>query len=270
MRAIFTFSILISLGLISGFAQSKLLRNAHAHNDYEHDKPLFDALENGFISVEADVYLIGNELFVYHDRPENPSQDRTLEKLYFKPLLEKVQKNGGSVYPNYEDFFYLMIDFKTEGESTYKALKLLLQKYESILSVVEKTSRQMDKPVLVFISGNRPITTMLSEDINMATLDGRPSDLGKGISVEKMPVISQNFNQFSHWNGEGEMPDEDKIRITQLTSAAHAEGKKVRLWAIPDMPNAWKTLMDLGIDFINTDKLEEFNQFMNRLFGLNR
>ncbi|MFT6213651.1 MAG: hypothetical protein ACJAS3_000035 [Roseivirga sp.] len=264
MKALFTFSVLISLGLVSGCAQSIPLKNAHAHNDYEHKRPLLDALKNGFTSVEADVYLIENELFVYHDRPEKPSQDRTLEKLYLKPLLERVQANGGRVYPNYNDFFYLMIDFKTEGESTYNALKPLLQKYESILSVVDKGSRQIDKPVLVFISGNRPITTMLSEGINLATLDGRPSDLGKGISSKKMPVISQNFDQFSRWNGVGEMPDKDKLGITDLINTAHAEGKKVRLWAIPDMSNAWKALMDLGLDFINTDKLVEFNQFMKK------
>lgn len=264
MKTFFTFLVLISLGLVSGFGQSIPLKNAHAHNDYEHGKPLLDALENGFISVEADVYLIENELFVYHDRPEKPSQERTLEKLYLKPLLERVQANGGRVYRNYDDFFYLMIDFKTEGESTYNALKPLLKKYKSILSVVEKGSREMDKPVLVFISGNRPIQTMLSEETNLATLDGRPSDIGKGIAAEKMPVISQNFNQFSHWNGVGTMPDKDKLAITDLINTAHTEGKKVRFWAIPDMPNAWQTLMDLGIDFINTDRLVEFNEFMKK------
>ncbi|PIQ46972.1 MAG: hypothetical protein COW03_17640 [Cytophagales bacterium CG12_big_fil_rev_8_21_14_0_65_40_12] len=264
MKTFFTFSALISLGLLNGFGQSIPLKNAHAHNDYEHERPLLDALENGFISVEADVYLIDNELFVYHDRPENPSQERTLEELYLKPLLERTKANNGHVYPNYNDFFYLMIDFKTEGESTYNALKPLIKKYKSILSAVEKGSRQMDKQVLVFISGNRPIATMLSEGINLATLDGRPSDLGKGISAEKMPVISQNFNQFSDWNGVGEMPKEDRMKITDLINTAHTEGKKVRLWAIPDMPNAWQALMDLGIDFINTDRLVEFNEFMKK------
>ena len=38
--------------------QAKLgapLTQAHAHNDYEHDRLLLDALEHGFTSVEADV-----------------------------------------------------------------------------------------------------------------------------------------------------------------------------------------------------------------------
>ena len=43
------------------------LAQAHAHNDYEHERPLFDALEHGFTSVEADVWLVDGELLVAHD-----------------------------------------------------------------------------------------------------------------------------------------------------------------------------------------------------------
>ena len=39
------------------------LFQAHAHNDYEHARPLHDALEHGFWSVEADIYLVDGELF---------------------------------------------------------------------------------------------------------------------------------------------------------------------------------------------------------------
>src|ERR1700736_6125439 len=42
------------------------LRHAHAHNDYEHPRPLFDALAHGFCSVEADIYLRSNQLLVGH------------------------------------------------------------------------------------------------------------------------------------------------------------------------------------------------------------
>ena len=37
---------------------------AHAHNDYMHERPLFDALDNGFRSIEADVFAIGDSLHV--------------------------------------------------------------------------------------------------------------------------------------------------------------------------------------------------------------
>lgn len=35
---------------------------AHAHNDYYHRRPLLDALDHGFLSVEADIRLVDSEL----------------------------------------------------------------------------------------------------------------------------------------------------------------------------------------------------------------
>src|SRR4051812_44226103 len=42
------------------------LKNAHAHNDYLHPRPLFDALDQGFTSVEVDVFLVNGQLLVGH------------------------------------------------------------------------------------------------------------------------------------------------------------------------------------------------------------
>ena len=44
------------------------LTRAHAHNDYLHARPLLDALDHGFCSVEADIYLVDGQLLVAHDR----------------------------------------------------------------------------------------------------------------------------------------------------------------------------------------------------------
>lgn len=54
------------------------------HNDYENENPLKDVLDNGFISVEADVLLFENELYVSRDFPKNINPKITLENLYLK------------------------------------------------------------------------------------------------------------------------------------------------------------------------------------------
>src|ERR1043165_7084012 len=61
--------------------QQAVLANAHAHNDYEHARPLLDALDHGFASVEADVWLVNGRLLVAHDE-EAVRPDRTLQSLY--------------------------------------------------------------------------------------------------------------------------------------------------------------------------------------------
>lgn len=76
------------------------LWRAHAHNDYDHPRPLFDALDHRFGSVEADIFLVGDQLLIGHDASElDPA--RTLESLYLDPLAAIVKANRGSVYRGY-------------------------------------------------------------------------------------------------------------------------------------------------------------------------
>src|SRR5215831_8197157 len=95
------FSILTPLALAASClaAEPTPLIHTHAHNDYEHKRPLFDALEHGFCSVEADIYLVDGKLLVAHN-PWQVKPNLTLQSLYLDPLRERVKKNGGRVYPN--------------------------------------------------------------------------------------------------------------------------------------------------------------------------
>src|SRR5437762_12180166 len=90
------------------------LPQAHAHNDYEHKRPLLDALDNGFCSVEADIFLVEHELLVGHAR-KDLKPERTLQKLYLDPLRERIKANGGKVYSGGPTVF-LLIDVKTEAK----------------------------------------------------------------------------------------------------------------------------------------------------------
>ncbi len=83
------------------------LRNAHAHNDYEHKRPLFDALDRGFCSVEADIFLSDNQLLVGHTKSDLKAE-RTLQKLYLDPLRTRIKENGGRVYRDGPAVFLLI------------------------------------------------------------------------------------------------------------------------------------------------------------------
>lgn len=235
-----------------------VVTNGHAHNDYEHDRPLMEALEAGFISVEADVHLIKDSLFVVHDAPESTAGIPTLTSLYLEPLAQWIKDHDGKVYPGYDGFFYLMIDLKTDGELTYQAIRKELMRYKEIISIAGESGA---KPVKVFISGNRPIEMLLGDSIKIAAIDGRPENIGEGFSTALMPVISQSYGRYLSWRGEGK-PDSSEIRKTrEMIEAAHAESKLVRLWSAPDTPEVWSFLLELGVDWINTDHLEEFRSF---------
>src|SRR5918997_4734977 len=79
-------------------ADVKPLPQAHAHNDYEHQRPLLDALDHGFTGVEADIWLVNGKLLVAHEEA-HLKPERTLEALYLEPLKKRISENGGRVYP---------------------------------------------------------------------------------------------------------------------------------------------------------------------------
>src|SRR5262249_11249891 len=67
----------------------EVVSRGHAHNDYEHPRPLFDALDHGFRSVEADIFLVDGKLLVGHAQADL-KPERTLEKLYLDPLRDRA------------------------------------------------------------------------------------------------------------------------------------------------------------------------------------
>ena len=211
---------------------------------------------NGFVSVEADVHLQNGNLLVSHNRATD--QSPMLEQFYLLVLDSLLTANKGQVYPGFGDPFYLMIDIKTNGEDTYAAIRKIFEKYPSLLCVSK------DCPVKIFLSGERPVNTIIKEGYSGLGIDGRPEDLGKGYSTELMPVVSDTYRNWSKWNGESKLTETDLQRVKDLASRVHAEGKKLRLWAIPDNEGAWDALLKAGVDIINTDHLEKLNAFLTR------
>jgi hypothetical protein len=252
-------SLLLSISCLCANAQ--LVLSGHAHNDYLNKPALFEALNAKLISVEADVHLMKGDLYVAHVRPLGRNKNRSLENLYLKPLFQHIQKNQGNVYPNYDGPFYLMIDFKNGSEEMFAQLVALLNKYKSMLTVIENGEMKQGA-VTVFLSGSRPTDAVLNAEPKLSFLDGRPSDIGKGYSANLMPVISDSYRSQLKWNGHGIMPETEQQKLKELASKVHAEGKKLRLWASPDNPNAWKVFRELGIDLINTDTPKKFAEFM--------
>ncbi|MEQ9442274.1 MAG: phosphatidylinositol-specific phospholipase C/glycerophosphodiester phosphodiesterase family protein [Cyclobacteriaceae bacterium] len=247
----------------AGMAQVTPLPHAHAHNDYWHERPLLDALDHGFTSVEADVLLIDDELYVGHDMPEGNHQLPTLREAYLEPLRKRINQHGGAVYPGYDDPIYLMIDIKTDAQDTYNRLKVVLQPYQAILSRSVSGTYQPGA-VTIFLSGNRPIEQVQQDLAPLVGIDGRPEDLEQGYSATFMPVISQHFQGVLDWDGTQPISRKQRRTLERLTQQAHQEGKKVRLWATPENPLVWKTLLEGGVDFLNTDQLADLQQFLEQ------
>jgi hypothetical protein len=252
----------------------------HAHNDYEHDFPLYDALSWGFVSVEADIFLYDNDggnLRVAHDPVLDPTSLATIEELYLDPLATQFRVHGDrGVYAD-DKSFHLLVDIKTAGESTYGRLHEVLAEYaaayEGFITTYYKTGDNEWDVVLgamnITISGNRPRDTMLDQSLRFATYDGRVSDLGRDVSPHFLHLLSDNWNNFFQayeWDGVGAMPQEVEMAVKEVVDAAHSEGRLIRFWNLPqDNVNLWTPLVAAGVDFINTDRLGPFSDFSEQI-----
>jgi glycerophosphoryl diester phosphodiesterase len=241
------------------------LAQAHAHNDYEHTRPLLDALDHGFTSVEADIYLVDGQLLVAHD-PEDIQPGRTLQSLYLDPLAQRVRANRGRVYCGSDQPLQLLVDIKNTGPATYTELDRVLRKYRPMLT---RYAHGKIRPgaVTVVVSGDRPRELMLAQRVRYAFYDGRRADLGSAAPASFIPLISDNWNNLFTWQGVGPMPAAERDRLHEFVDVAHRNGQRVRFWATPDLPGAardavWRELVEAEVDHINTDDLAGLEKFL--------
>jgi glycerophosphoryl diester phosphodiesterase len=241
-------------------AQPAPLLQAHAHNDYEHARPLLDALDHGFCSVEADIYLVDGQLLVAHDR-NKVQPERTLQALYLEPLRERVKKNGGRVFPNGPEFS-LLIDLKSDWRTVYPVLRAVLTNYADMLSTFNDTGK-ITNAVTVVISGSRDRTMFAGETMRYAAFDGELSDLDTNPSPNFAPWVSARWGGSFTWRGEGAMPDAEKQKLADIVKRAHEQGRRVRFWGAPDNRDFWQMLRAAHVDLINTDDLAGLQQFLS-------
>lgn len=243
------------------FAQSTPLLNGFAHNDYRHKHPLYDALENGFTNIEADIFYKNGRLIVAHVFPYFKNK-RTLEALYLQPLLERVNANNGEVYTGYRNPVVLLIDIKTNAEETYQALKPLLEKYRSILSGYEN-GKMVYRAVTIVLSGHKPYRMIESEQNRLAFID---EDLRKvqrdSVTANVFTMASCKYSKLLKWDGKGIISSAEKIRLCKFVILAHRLGTKVRLWASPEKKIVWDELLNCGVDLINTDRLPALRNYL--------
>ena len=246
-------------------AQSPL-DHAHAHNDYEHARPLLDALERGYGSVEADIYLVDGALLVAHAR-DSVRADRTLESLYLAPLRAWIGAHGGGVYAGRPPLT-LLIDVKSHAESTWVALEPLLRRYDDVIASWHGDSMTA-RPVVAVISGERPLVTLPAQRDRWAGLDGRLADLDAvfGTPATSMPLVSDDWKNITKWRGRGAPPKSVRRRLASVVAKAHAQGRRLRFWNTPDLPVVWRLLVRSGVDLIGADDLDALRRFLSASSG---
>lgn len=230
-------------------------------------RPLLDALDHRFGSVEADIFLVGDQLLIGHTA-DDLDPTRTLESLYLDPLAARVKANHGSVYRGHRKSLQLLIDIKTEGSSTYLELDRHLRHYKHLFTTYAH-GRVLPGPVTAVISGDRAARApMEAQTVRRAFYDGRLADLGSSAPASFISLISDNWTLNFTWQGVGAFPDAERQKLRGIVQAAHGRGQKVRFWATPDLAGPardalWGELLAADVDHLNTDDLAGLEAFLD-------
>jgi len=242
------------------------LLSGHSHNDYLRETPLLEALSLGFISIEVDIHLVGGALLVGHDE-EDLDPTKTLQSLYLDPLRDHVRAHNGWVYQS-EYSLDLLIDIKSDAKSTYEELRNVLGQYSDMLTTYSET-RVQPGAISVIVSGNRPRSLMMAEDVRLVTYDGRIEDLGSTVPLNFIALISDNWENHFDWRGRGDLSEQDFRRLSERLEEAHRSGYRLRFWNIPTpygraIERVWGQLLDAGVDLLSVDDINAYQDFLVR------
>lgn len=233
---------------ISLFAQQPA---KHSHNDYEQKQPFYKAYQHGFESIEADIFFKDGELYVAHN-PEDIRKENTLSNLYLQPIAKTIAANKGNIYSDAGKKLQLLIDIKTEAYATLATLVTLLKNYPSIIN---------NRNITIVISGNRPIEEDYTNYPAHIFFDGRPGIQYSETALKKVALISTGFGGVSNWNGKTMLNADERNKLFAVITAAKKLNKPFRFWGCPDDVFAWEEFIKLGVDFINTDHIEQLAAF---------
>ncbi|MDP2270174.1 MAG: hypothetical protein Q8N23_10215 [Archangium sp.] len=226
----------------------------HAHNDYEHTRPLLDALDAKFESVEADLWLDGTDLGVSHG---GAPYKGSLKSLYLEPLAARLAANNGSVHGDGKPFF-LWLDLKNGSAALQSTLAAQLADY-AFLTRFDDAGQSRAGAVTVVLTGDDagkralvdlPAPRPYIRDSNSFSVNDPPAD-------GKWGFYAVNYYAFMQWDGAGAIPATQRRQLENLINGAHATGRPIRLFANPDTTSYWSEAKAAHADFVNTDKLAE-------------
>ncbi|OKL57578.1 hypothetical protein UA08_07014 [Talaromyces atroroseus] len=248
----------------------------HSHNDYTRPMPLVSALKAGCVGVEADVWLIDEELYIAHTRPK-VTHGRTLGSLYVNPLMSLLEERNSAINQTLHGVFetdpdqnlVLLIDFKTNGADTLPYVISHLSPLRDRGYLTHwNGAKVVNRPITVVATGSAPFELLTANstyrdifyDAPLELMeDGEPKPVqrarsarrkeeGQGSSGTPSAVHLGTYNPSNSYYASGSYDRSIRFpwkfyitsnqlnRIRAQINEAHRRGLKVRYWSTPSWP----------------------------------
>ncbi|GAA6054698.1 hypothetical protein NBRC10513_003532 [Rhodotorula toruloides] len=170
----------------------------------------------------------------------------------------------------------LLVDLKTRGNETYHAVLRELEPLRSRGWLTTRNGTHVEPgPVSVLLTGNginldvrSQVAPQTSRDVFLDAPLLRLDETWQGIDGEQYgwnstlaPMASASFASATSWDGRRAIATTEETALSQLLQTAQKRGFKTRLWSTPRWPThvrdrVWRTLYDLGTDWLDADDIE--------------
>ena len=219
----------------------------HSHNDYAQKRPFWGAYEAGADSIEADIFLVDGDLLVAHSRKEL-RKENSLRRLYLEPLRSVMRKNGGRARATGKPI-QLLVDRKNGKPAPDRLVEMIEKEgFRECFDIAKNPSAAR-----LTVTGDHSKVEDLFTYPDFVFFDMPPTRVLADGQYRRVPLISHYARAYTRWRS-GVMAEEDKEKIRAAVRQAHEKGSKFRLWGYPDNPEAWRLALELGLDYINTDR----------------
>lgn len=242
--------LMLGVGAIQA-QTSNYTYKVHSHNDYKQSIPFWKAYAAGVHSLEIDVILKNNTLFVAHGTAEIIKK-HTIESLYLDPLRTALKNDLQLTHK-----IQLLIDVKSEAYSTLNRLVKTLKGYPDLTK---------NNNIQFVISGGKPQVKDYVDYPDYIQFDHQKlTNILNKEAWGKVGLISVDYKKYSVWNGKGRMVADELDKVKKVIETAHNLNKPFRFWGAPDSESAWKVFTNLKVDFINTDQPFEATKYLKSL-----
>ncbi|KAJ7624945.1 hypothetical protein FB45DRAFT_1005690 [Roridomyces roridus] len=226
----------------------------HSHNDYTRAVPLWDALNLSIMSVEADVWWVPGDgkLYVAHTSGEI-NKSITLQSLYLGPILGIINGTVASATPiSVANPLQLLIDFKTDGPTTYQPVLDALQTLRAGGHLTTYANGVLTQGAVTVVgTGNTPLASVVAAeprdlffDANIIQLYSTKPGVGLEWGPEIAPLASVDYSSVSN-----------TAQMQELVRNAHDFGIRSRFWDTASSVSTWDTFFSAGSDWVNADDL---------------
>lgn len=229
---------------------------AYAHNDYRNRRPLHDALALGYRGVEADVFRVGTELVVGHDRGAL-REAGTLSHLYLAPLRDRLHACGYVLSDSTP--LFLNIELKEADPVAFQYLIGQLREFEELFAA----PRTGSPAVQVTLVGWWPCPDSVAwPDYLRVQLAIEQPERIPVIDSARVGFVSVDYEKFLRWRGVGDSASVAQLTIRTANELAKTLGKPLRVHHAPADLSVYRWLLWEGVRLIGTTDLRRSREIL--------